>query len=66
MNNAELGWTVTQVPFDWTPIIILILFAAFIVIFKEFVQWRIRIDNFNHRPVTFAELFLSKREDNNE
>ena len=43
MNNAELGWTVTQVPTDYTPLIIIILISVCIVILKEFIQWRMRI-----------------------
>lgn len=36
------GWTVTQVPTDYTPLIIIFSISIGIVIVKEIIQWKIK------------------------
>lgn len=36
------GWTITQVPTDYTPLIIIFSISVGIVIVKEIIQWKIK------------------------
>lgn len=36
------GWTVTQVPTDYTPLIIIFSISIGVIIVKEIIQWKIK------------------------